>query len=147
MIKPRTLSNFSSSCVAYGLASLSLGCAVGAESDQAALIQEVQRTVPVCRDSKECEVKWAAAREWVLRNSGRRLLQATDDYLETSPPINSSIQSIEVRVVKERQTDGSYRIAATVWCESYSGCYPDKWVATKRFNDSVNASWQPAVAQ
>ena len=147
MITPGTLLNLESWCVVAGLVLVSSGCAVPTEADQTALIREVQRTVPVCHESKECEVKWAAARDWVVKNTGRRLLHETNDYLDTSNPINSSIESIEVRVIKEPQPDGSYRITATVWCNSFTGCVPDRWVALKRFNDTVNASWHPALAQ
>jgi hypothetical protein len=83
----------------------------------------------------------------VLRNTGRRLLQATSDYIETSSPINAPAESIQVRVVKEPQGDGSYRIGASIWCDSYFRCVPDKWVAMKSFNATVNASWNPASAR
>ena len=75
------------------------------------------------------------------------LLKETDDYLESTSPVASSPESIEVRVIKEPQQDGSYRITATVSCKSFVGCVPDKWVALKSFNDTVNASWRPAMAQ
>jgi hypothetical protein len=147
MIQPRTLLNFGSSCVVTGWVLLSAGCAVPAQSEQTALIHEVQRTVPVCRESKECEIKWTAARDWAIKNSGRGLLQATNDYLETTNPVSSPAESIKIRVVREQQQDGSYRISATVWCDSYVRCVPDKWAAMKSFNDTVNASWYPALAQ
>jgi hypothetical protein len=147
IITPGTLLNFGAPCVATGLVLMCIGCASTKERDQTALIDEVQRTVPVCRESKECEIKWAAARDWAIKNSGRNLLQATNDYLETSNPVSSSEESIKVRVVREPQLDGSFRIAATVWCASYIACVPDKWVALKSFNDTVNASWHPALAQ
>lgn len=104
-------------------------------------MREVDRTIPTCKEAKECEIKWAAARDWVINNAGWKLQHVTADYLETFNPTASS-PNLAMRVVKEPKSDGSYQIKATAWCDNMFGCVPDGWEALKKFNDHVNGSWR-----
>ncbi|QCG64265.1 hypothetical protein [Pseudomonas veronii] len=40
-------------------------------------------TIPVCISDKDCELKWSAARRWVLSNAGYKIQSITSDYIET----------------------------------------------------------------
>lgn len=128
---------------AVALAAIS-GCAQ-IERGQAlieAAKREVERTVPTCSTDRECEVKWAAARSFVLGNSRMRLQTVTGDFLETfnSP---SGEPGLAWRVVKQPFGANGYEIRATAWCGNMFGCVPNALQAMIDFNRTVNASWAP----
>jgi hypothetical protein len=85
------------------LTSLS-GCAT---VDHTAQRAELARTAPTCLTDRECELKWSAARSWVLANSGWKIQHLTNDFIETYNPVGSST-NIAVRVVKEPIAKGGY---------------------------------------
>lgn len=121
-----------------GLISISLtGCVNQAVIKQKQL--ELQQTIPVCKSEKECELKWSAARRWVLSNAGQKFQHVTNDFMETyNPPEHSA--SIAVRVIKEPLEDGSgYRLLVGVWCNNMFGCVPNKWDAALSFNKYVSS--------
>lgn len=124
------------------LASLIAGCATQPSPERLALIQEIDRTIPTCSDNRECEVKWNAARTWIVKNAGWKLQHVTPDYLETYNSVDASVY-LAVRVNKEPTPDGGYRILGSVWCANILGCHPDKYDALLDFNRSVNKSWTP----
>lgn len=123
------------------LAGVISGCATTPSPEQQELRAAVARTIPTCRETKECEVKWAAARSWILANSGWKLQHIQPDFMETYNSVDGST-SLAVRVTKEPDQSGAYRILATVWCDNIFGCNPDKWQALKNFNRYVNDSWR-----
>lgn len=106
-----------------------------------AKLAKIRETVPTCNSDKECDVKWSAARQWILANAGWKLQHVQPDYMETYNAINSS-PALAVRVVKEARQEGGSRIIATVWCDNIFGCNPDKFDALMDFNSKVNASWK-----
>lgn len=118
------------------------GCATTPTPQELEMKRSIAATVPTCKEAKECEVKWAAARNWITANSGWKLQHVQPDFMETYNSVDGST-GIAVRVTKQPRQDGSYSIDAAVWCDNWIGCFPDKWVALKHFNDFVNASWQP----
>ncbi len=124
-------------------AAILAGCATAPTAEQIAARNAIAETIPTCSSEKECEVKWAAARAWINANAGWRLQHVQADYLETYNSVGGST-NIAVRVTKEPLRTGGYRILGSVWCDNMFGCYPDKWIALKHFNDYVNASWEPA---
>ena len=122
---------------------------VPVQQRQAAIVS----TIPTCSTDRECELKWSAARQWILSNAPMKLQHLAPDFMETYNPRRNSID-IGVRVVKEPMPQGGYRIVATIWCDNiYDLCRPNKWDALQNFNDYVNAAgarserqWQQAVA-
>lgn len=104
------------------------GCAATQSAERQGQLAEINRTIPTCSDSKECEIKWAAARSWIISNAGWKLQHVTSDFLETYNAVGGSA-SLAVRVVKEPQANGSYRILGSIWCDNMFGCVPDQFEA------------------
>ena len=123
------------------------GCAAGSNPKVDAYRTEFVRTIPTCQTERECEVKWATARRWVLENAGMKLQHVTNDFLETfnSPEYSGRLA---VRVVKEPLQGGSgYRIVITTQCSpnlvlaASGGCMGgNTWEHALRFNAYVNAA-------
>lgn len=113
------------------------GCATAPDPAKEA---EAVRTMPTCVAPRECEVKWSAAREWILANAGWKLQTITPDYIETFNPMSGSPE-LAVRVQKLAQADGSYKIAVRVWCDNTFGCRIPPWDAAIDFNRTVSASY------
>jgi hypothetical protein len=127
-------------CIASA-ASLMAGCGAmkQAAQERQSLRYEYERTIPTCGSEKDCELKWSAARTFVLSNSDRKLQHITNDYLETYNPAPSS-PGLAWRVNKEATGSSSYRIVATAWCANMFGCVPDNLTTMLRFNEAVNAA-------
>jgi hypothetical protein len=103
---------------------------------------QFQNTVPTCESPKNCEVKWAAARRFILENSKFKIQTMTNDFLETySGARNTSV--LAYRVVKEPIDATRYRIVVTTGCRNTFACVPDAWDAALRFNQYVNAQVAP----
>lgn len=101
--------------------------------------EHAQATIPTCKADRECEMKWAAARKWVLTNSSFKMKLMTSDYMETYSPTGGSAL-IAVRVSKEPVVSGGYRLVVGVWCDNMFGCVPDAWDAAIAFNKEVSAT-------
>ena len=123
------------------LITLVAGCATAPSENEVTLRRMISESIPVCTSPKECEVKWAAARSWIIQNAGWKLQHVQPDFMETYNSINSSTR-LAVRVVKEPLQNGGYKITATVWCDNWISCYPDKLDALLSFNNTVNGSWK-----
>lgn len=117
------------------------GCATRDDPALQAKIRLINESVPICKTDKECEVKWSAARQWVLSNAGFKLQHIQPDFLETYNSVGSSVY-LAARVVKEPIAEGGYKIVAALWCDNWMGCSPDKWDALLDFNTKVNAAWK-----
>lgn len=116
------------------------GCAATPSPDLAVKQKQVNDTIPTCREAKECEIKWATARQWVLTHSGYKIQNITADYLETYNSVGGST-SLAARVQKLPNPDGSYRIEASFWCDNMFGCVPlSPLDALLNFNQTVNAA-------
>lgn len=121
------------------------GCAVAARTDPATVSAwktEALQTLPKCKSDKECEVKWAAARQYVLEHSAWKIQHMTSDFIETfSPPTGQ--WTLGWQVTKKPMSDGSYAIETKVWCgTTYTECEPPNWQALRDFNRAVNAAWK-----
>lgn len=125
--------------LALAVAALLAGCVSPAQRQQhAQMQQELVQTIPTCSSERECELKWSAARQWILSNAGMKLQHVTNDFLETyNPPRDSS--SLAARVVKEPLPQGGYRFLITTWCNNIFMCIPNQWQAALHFNRYVNA--------
>jgi hypothetical protein len=102
---------------------------------------EIQATIPTCTQAKECEVKWAAARDWVLANSGMKIQNITDGYIETYAVVDYS-PVLAAQVVKKVLANGSYRIEAKIWCGNPLGCSVSPTDALLDFNRTVTAAYR-----
>ena len=99
---------------------------------------EFNSTIPTCKTDRECELKWSAARNWVLNNSGWKIQHLTNDFIETYNAVGGSPR-IAVRVTKEPIAEGGYRFVVKTWCDNIFGCVPDSWDAAISFNREVGA--------
>lgn len=115
------------------------GCATSG-IEAAAAQRRFQATIPTCGGGKECEVKWAAARRWVLSSSSMKIQHYSPDFIETFNPEAYSA-GIAARVTKEPFSNTDYRIVVEVWCNNLFGCVPPIAQASQAFNDFVNHSW------
>lgn len=103
-------------------------------------------SIPACLSDRECEMKWSAARTWVLGNAGMKLQHVANDFLETYNPVGNNSTLLAVRVVKEPMSGGTgYRIIVTTCCGNPFGCFPDPWAAAQNFNDYVNSISTPSA--
>ena len=130
------------SAIALIAAAVLAGCATvpdPAAEQQAALLAS---SVPTCKEAKECEVKWAAARDWVIDHAGMKLQNIQPDYMDTYNPPDSGTE-LAVMVRKKPQADGSYKIVARVWCDNWIGCIPmTPTDATLDFDRTVTAAYK-----
>ncbi len=122
--------------ISFVLIILISGC--GTVQNQAKT-QEFLRTIPVCYSDRECEMKWSAARTWVLKNSGWKIQTITPDFIETYNSIGGS-PALAVRVVKEPIQTGGYKIIVKTWCDNMFGCVPDSQDSELHFNRYLNAT-------
>lgn len=99
---------------------------------------EFKNTIPTCHSDRECELKWSAARRWVLHHADSKIQHITNDFIETYNPAPNS-PHLAVRVVKEPMTEGGYRFTVTTWCDNLFGCQPNSWDAAIDFNKYVGA--------
>jgi len=114
------------------------GCVTGLSSGTLVSKQEIEATAPTCRTVAECEVAWAAARQWVVDNAGYKLDTYSADSMQTFAPLGSE-RALAARVSKEPVGNGSYRIIASFSCGSNHGCSLRPDVALRRFDQFVAA--------
>ena len=119
------------------LTGLMTGCANQAELD--AKKAEFFRNPATCFSDRECELKWATAQSWVMRNSRWKVRIMTNDYLETfgGPPSPDPYYVI----AKQPRAGGGYTLAIYVKCNSILlPCTPNPVDAALDFNRTVNAT-------
>lgn len=113
------------------VAALLTGCVSQAEIDAE---RHFQSTIPTCSTEKECELKWAAARRWLLSNSSMKLQHYAPDLMETYNPAQ---EGIGARVIKEPIDNTTYRLVVDVWCGGFS-CFGSMVELKQSFNDYVD---------
>lgn len=111
------------------------GCATPVTDSQRRVFYQ---TIPTCAEAKECEVKWAAARRWVLSNAGFKIQTISPDYIETFNIRDATSTDLWVRVTKEPTSGTVYRILVEAGCNNMFGCVPEAFAAMQSFNDFVN---------
>jgi len=93
---------------------------------------------PLCSSAKECEVKWVAARRWVIEHCASMLKTYTSDYMETDQATEVA-RDLACRVSKERISKAEYRIVFEAECTAnVRGCKPQD--ARNAFNSAVSAA-------
>lgn len=120
----------------WGVLAIFMGGALSGCVSQQALDAErhFQATVPICVTDKECEMKWAAARRWLLGHSSMKLQHYAADYMET---FNPGQEGIGARVIKEPIDAVTYRIVVDVSCGGFS-CFGSMVELKQSFNDYVD---------
>ncbi|MNJ41763.1 hypothetical protein D3C77_366980 [compost metagenome] len=113
------------------------GCANNQQTE--AFRAEALRTTPTCDSTDSCEVKWSAARRWVLSHAGTKIQNYGSDYFDTYNPIQNS-PLLAAQISKDAVGGGKYAITAKLWCDNMFGCQPNAWEALVDFNRTVNAA-------
>ncbi len=121
-----------------------VGCA---SSDRLQQYQsdDFDRTIPTCSGKVECEIKWEAARQWVMKNLRLKITRASDEVIVTDGPGNNGAATA-ARVVKESVDGNTYRIIIDAYCNNMFGCFPSVKKASLAFNRWVNSTPVPEVA-
>lgn len=100
---------------------------------------QFQETVPVCTGEPECTAMWEMAQLWVAKNSDKKIQTATNVLIETFGG-GQYDATLAMRVTKEPQGGGVYRIVFAGGCNNMFGCVPDKIDMGLRFNQAVSAA-------
>jgi len=100
-------------------------------------MDEYARTIPTCSSDSDCQLKWAAARGWVVANSTFAIRAESDERIMST---SNLITMSGIGVIVDRvATNGGYQITVDVECFSAYGC-PNIWDTMLDFNRSVNAA-------
>lgn len=119
---------------AAGVTVIMLGaCSIPAETQ--ALIDEYNRTIPVCEGAADCAAKWEAARNWVVNTPSYGIRVSNDDRIETYDA-DSTRAGTAIQVSRESLGGDRYRILVNVDCFAIYGC-PPYWETKIDFNRSV----------
>ena len=97
---------------------------------------------PTCANASECDLKWAAARAFVLSHAGFKFQTYTNDYMETFNPVGGAVE-LGAQVNREPQPDGTTRITAKFWCDNPFGCSPPARQTLNDFIRTLNAVRSP----
>jgi len=112
------------------------GCMTTAERQEKQ--DELARTAPVCSGEADCNAKWEAAQLWIVHHAAYKIQTVTNVLIETYNP-GPNEPAIAVRVTKEPQGGGKYKLLVNIWCNNMFGCTPNQWDAALDFNRSVGA--------
>jgi len=110
-------------------------CAVSPETQ--AKMDEYASTVPSCNEDLDCQMKWMAARAWVVENSDFPIRFAGEDRISASSTL-ISVSGVGVIVDRELLDEGGYQFIVDVECFSGYGC-GSVWDTMISFNQAVNA--------
>lgn len=130
---------FKSLAVAICLPLLLASCSTTPSPELQAKRAELEATVPICVDEKDCKAKWEAAQIWIVRNAGFKLQITTDVILQTYNATGGS-PFIAVQATKEPLGGGKYKILVSVSCDNMFGCVPNQWDAAIAFNRAVSSA-------
>lgn len=100
-----------------------------------------ESTIPTCSGAKDCEIKWAAARQWLLSNMTMKLQHYAPDYMETFNPVDEGIGG---RVTKDPVDDTTYKITVAISCAGFT-CLGSMTKIKQSFNDKLNGQAMPAA--
>ncbi len=122
------------------LAATLVGCATTGQSS-AALKQDFQSGIQSCEGQAQCDAAWEAAQVWVAQNSRLKIQTATNVLIETYGS-GQYDPTLAMRVLKEPQGSGKYRIVFSGGCNNMFGCQPNVFDAGVRFNEAIKAAMQ-----
>ena len=108
-------------------------------------VEKARNVTITCVDTKDCNVKWARATQWVSGNSYFKLQIANESIITTEGPINSAAiaHNSAISVNRLPKGDGTSSIVFKSWCANEFGCVPSHEILLTRFADFVNGG-QPA---
>jgi len=121
---------------AFSATVLVSGCATAPQDNQRTA--ELQRTIPTCEGVDDCNAKWESAQLWVVRNAGFKIQTQSNVLIETYNATGGTTD-LAVRVMKEPQGKGKYRLLVDVWCDNMFGCIPNAMDTALRFNREIGA--------
>lgn len=121
------------------LAAILSGCASNPERQ--ARIAHFHATTPVCSGQEQCDAMWEYAQVWVASNGRMKIQTATNVLIETYGSRPNS-PDLAIRVLKEPQGNGRYRIVFSGGCNNIFGCVPDAIETGIRFNEYINNAAQ-----
>ena len=100
------------------------GCTSTPSPEFLAKQAEIEKSVPVCVDERDCNAKWEAAQLWVIHNSAFKIQTATSVLIETYNAVQGE-DGISARVTKEPMGNGKYKFVVNIWCDRVLACPPD----------------------
>lgn len=121
------------------------GCETTPDAGTNALRTVYVSTIPTCREGKECEAKWAAARDWMLDRCGFRLQHIEADYMETYKSGDYANTGLYCRVTRTPISETEYRIELKATANNpLMHSDADLLRIHQHFNDRVSGSWTPS---
>ncbi len=108
-------------------------------------MMEFESTIPTCDSEEECEIKWAAAQQWIISVYQWDFLRVADDFIEAyayDPRYRYRIA--DVRVVKWSMGKNKYRMIIYIYGDPHPFIkYPvwDEWEKKIDFNRYVNSAY------
>ncbi|MDT8428307.1 MAG: hypothetical protein RQ757_06035 [Pseudomonadales bacterium] len=117
------------------LAGFVSACSSGAYQAQR---EEFNQTIPECNGTADCQVKWAAALDWVRNNASYGIRVNNENRIETFDA-DTTRAGTEVQVTRELIEGERYRILVNIDCFAAYGC-PPYWETALDFNRTVNAA-------
>lgn len=82
-----------------------------------ALRAEIAKTLPNCSAGEDCNLKWSAAKSWLLMHSDMKVRQSDADYIETYRPTPYR-NLFGGSIIKRARRDGKYDIVYIPSCSS-----------------------------
>lgn len=93
-----------------------VGCAGGPVTRQ-----PVAYDFPTCT-TKDCEVKWSRALQWIQQKSAFGIRLMNDSMIETFPSTGAMNPRLAYRATKIAQGDGRYQIRIEATCGNFIAC-------------------------
>jgi hypothetical protein len=122
-------------------------CATGGGTATVAQADQYERTIPICVNANDCTEKMAAAKRWVVNNTGYALLIDSDEVIETHGWGRADITA--VRVEKTPIGGGRHSILVELSCAAEtagptfgSNACPPYWETVLDFNVAVSSAAQ-----
>ena len=131
------MGRFANSTIALCLLAVLLsGCATTTPRDQA----QISEAAPVCYNKSDCQAKWSAATDWVLKHSRMKINIYSSDLIMTDDPASDS--PYLAYLVKRQSTlqPGVYTIEINIWCNDVWGCDSAIKAGRADFNRFVNSA-------
>lgn len=111
------------------------GCATTVDP---AKVELFEKTIPTCEAGPSCDIKWAAARTFILNNSKIRFQLVSNDYMVTYNPPQSSTD-LAFSANKEPIGNNFYSIRVNAWCDNPYLCVPNAIDTMLSFNRAVGS--------
>jgi len=114
------------------------GCGISAETRS--LIDEYNRSIPICDGEADCRLKWETAYNWVVETPSYPIRVSNEERIETYDA-DSTRAGTEIRVTREPLGGGRYQFLVDVDCFAIDRC-PPYWETKIDFNRVVGSAAQ-----